>query len=117
MKAADRKRLQALREQVCRANKSLVDLGLVVSTFGNVSGIDREIGLIAIKPSGVDYDELTPANMVVLDLDGNKVEGDLNPSSDTKTHVRLYKTFPEIGGIVHTHSKNATAWAQARRPL
>jgi len=117
MKAADKKRLQVLREQVCRANKSLVDLGLVVSTFGNVSGIDREIGLIAIKPSGVDYDDLTPANMVVLDVDGNKVEGDLNPSSDTKTHVRLYKAFPEIGGIVHTHSRNATAWAQARKPL
>jgi L-ribulose-5-phosphate 4-epimerase len=117
MKAADKKRLQRLREEVCRANVSLVERGLIVSTFGNVSGIDREIGLIAIKPSGVDYADLTPADMVVLDLKGTKVEGDLNPSSDTKTHVYLYREFPEIGGIVHTHSRHATAWAQARRPL
>jgi len=94
-----------------------VDRGLVVATFGNVSGVDRTLGLVAIKPSGVDYDELTPANMVVLGLDGKKVEGDLNPSSDTKTHIRLYREFPDIGGVVHTHSRHATAWAQARRAL
>ncbi len=117
MKPADRKILAHLRESVCAANKSLVDRGLVVATFGNVSGIDRSLGLIAIKPSGVDYDDLTPQNMVVLDLAGKKVEGDLNPSSDTKTHVRLYREFPDIGGIVHTHSRYATAWAEARRSL
>ena len=112
-----RKLALRLREEVCRANVELVDLGLVISTFGNVSGIDRELGLIAIKPSGVGYADLSPANMVLLDLDGKRIEGDLNPSSDTKTHVRLYREFPEIGGIVHTHSKFATAWAQARLPL
>jgi L-ribulose-5-phosphate 4-epimerase len=106
-----------LREAVYRANLELVEKGLVVSTFGNVSGIDRELGLIAIKPSGVEYDDLSPANMVLLDLEGRRVEGDLNPSSDTKTHVRLYKEFPEIRGVVHTHSLHATAWAQARLPL
>jgi L-ribulose-5-phosphate 4-epimerase len=110
-------RLQKLREQVYKANMELVERGLVVSTFGNVSGIDRDLGLIAIKPSGVDYAHLSPANMVVLDLEGKKVEGDLNPSSDTKTHVRLYREFGEIGGVVHTHSRYATAWAEARRPL
>ena len=113
----DRKRLLKLREDVYRANMDLVDRGLVVSTFGNVSGIDRELGLIAIKPSGVDYGELSPANMVVLDLSGKRVEGELNPSSDTKTHVRLYKEFADIGGVVHTHSRFATAWAEARKPL
>ncbi|MGA2974523.1 MAG: L-ribulose-5-phosphate 4-epimerase AraD [Spirochaetia bacterium] len=117
MKAAAGKRLLRLREDVYRANLSLVDHGLVVSTFGNVSGIDRELGLIAIKPSGVEYADLAPKNMVVLDLEGRKVEGDLNPSSDTRTHVRLYREFTDIGGIVHTHSRHATAWAQARRPL
>jgi L-ribulose-5-phosphate 4-epimerase len=117
MSESKAKRLAHLREEVYKANMSLVERGLVVSTFGNVSGIDREIGLIAIKPSGVDYDELSPSNMVVLDLDGKKVEGDLNPSSDTRTHVRLFKAFPEIGGVVHTHSRHATAWAQARRAL
>jgi L-ribulose-5-phosphate 4-epimerase len=115
--AADKKRLQRLRETVCAANRSLVDRGLVVATFGNVSGVDRTLGLVAIKPSGVDYDELTPGNMVVLGLDGKKVEGDLNPSSDTKTHIRLYREFPDMGGVVHTHSRHATAWAQARRAL
>lgn len=115
--ATDRKRLQKLREEVYRANVDLVERGLVVSTFGNVSGIDRQLGLIAIKPSGVDYADLSPATMVVLDLDGKRVEGDLNPSSDTKTHVRLYREFAEIGGVVHTHSRYATAWAEARRPL
>ena len=114
---AERRRLQTLRQEVYRANRDLVERGLVVSTFGNVSGIDRELGLIAIKPSGVDYDDLSPSTMVVLDLDGNRVEGDLNPSSDTKTHVRLYREFAQIGGVVHTHSRFATAWAQAKRPL
>ncbi len=117
MKGTDKKRLLRLREEVYEANMKLVERGLVVSTFGNVSGIDRQIGLIAIKPSGVDYDELSPGNMVVLDLEEKKVEGDLNPSSDTKTHVRLYREFAEIGGVVHTHSRHATAWAEARRPL
>lgn len=109
--------LKKLREAVYRANIELVDRGLVVSTFGNVSGIDRSLGLIAIKPSGVEYDDLSPSNMVVLDLEGRRVEGDLNPSSDTKTHVFLYRSFPEIGGVVHTHSVHATAWAQSRLPL
>jgi L-ribulose-5-phosphate 4-epimerase len=116
-KGTARKRLQRLREEVYRANMDLVARGLVVSTFGNVSGIDREIGLIAIKPSGVDYDDLAPGNLVIVDLDGKKVEGDLNPSSDTKTHVRLYREFTGIGGVVHTHSRHATAWAEAKRPL
>jgi L-ribulose-5-phosphate 4-epimerase len=115
--SADARRLAALREAVYRANMSLVERGLVVSTFGNVSGADRELGLIAIKPSGVEYAGLSPANMVVLDMDGKKVEGDLNPSSDTRTHVRLYRELPGIGGVVHTHSRYATAWAQARRAL
>jgi L-ribulose-5-phosphate 4-epimerase len=117
MSATKTERLARLREEVYKANMSILERGLVVSTFGNVSGIDREIGLIAIKPSGVDYAGLSPANMVVLDLDGRKVEGELNPSSDTKTHVRLYREFKEIGGIVHTHSRRATAWAEARRAL
>lgn len=86
--------------------------GLVTFTWGNVSAIDRESGLFVIKPSGVDYDKLTPEMMVVMDLNGNKVEGNLNPSSDTATHLELYKAFPEIGGIVHTHSSYATSWAQ-----
>ena len=109
--------IKRLREAVYRANLELVEQGLVVSTFGNVSGIDRELGLVAIKPSGVEYDDLAPSNMVLLDLDGKRVEGDLNPSSDTKTHILLYKNFSEIGGVVHTHSLHATAWAQARLPL
>jgi L-ribulose-5-phosphate 4-epimerase len=115
--AAEKKRLRTLRDSVCQANLAIVDRGLVVATFGNVSGIDRELGLIAIKPSGVEYGELSPESMVVLDLDGNKVEGTFNPSSDTRTHVRLYREFPGIGGVVHTHSRSATAWAQARRGL
>ena len=117
MKPADKRRLLKLREAVWKANLRLVEHGLVVATFGNVSGIDRDLGLIAIKPSGVDYTELSPRNMVILNLEGKKVEGDLNPSSDTRTHVRLYREFPEIGGIVHTHSRHATAWAQSCRPL
>lgn len=115
--AARKRSLQRLREEVYQANMRLVEHGLVVATFGNVSGIDRRLGLIAIKPSGVDYAELSPKNMVIMDQEGKKVEGDLNPSSDTKTHVMLYREFPEIGGVVHTHSRHATAWAQACRPL
>jgi len=117
MKAANQRGVRRLREAVCKANLELVEKGLVVSTFGNVSGIDRALGLIAIKPSGVEYDDLSPSNMVLLDLDGRRVAGDLNPSSDTKTHVLLYRRFPEIGGVVHTHSLHATACAQARLPL
>lgn len=90
---------------------------LVTYTWGNVSGIDRESGLVVIKPSGVEYNELTPENLVVLDLDGNRVEGDLNPSSDTKIHLELYKAFPMLGGIVHTHSPYAVAWAQAGKDI
>ena len=90
---------------------------LVTYTWGNVSGIDREKGLFVIKPSGVDYDKLRPEDMVVMDLEGNRVEGDLNPSSDTPTHLELYKAFEKIGGIVHTHSPHATAWAQAGRDV
>jgi L-ribulose-5-phosphate 4-epimerase len=113
----DAKRTRRLREQVCRANLELVAKGLVIETFGNVSGIDRELGIIAIKPSGVDYDDLDPSKIVLVDLAGKRVAGDLAPSSDTPTHVRLYREFPEIGGVVHTHSRYATAWAQARRAL
>ncbi len=118
MKSAGRQqRIRSLREAVHRANIELVEQGLVVSTFGNASGIDRELGLIAIKPSGVEYDRLSPSTMVLLDLDGKRIEGKLNPSSDTKTHVMLYRKFPDIGAVVHTHSLYATAWAQARVPL
>ncbi|HES0320438.1 TPA: class II aldolase/adducin family protein, partial [Streptococcus pyogenes] len=95
------KNLQEMRERVCAANKSLPQHGLVKFTWGNVSEVCRELGRIVIKPSGVDYDLLTPENMVVTDLDGNVVEGDLNPSSDLPTHVELYKAWPEVGGIVH----------------
>ena len=109
--------LEALRKQVYEANMELPRRGLVTYTWGNVSGIDREKGLVVIKPSGVEYNELTPENLVVLDLDGNRVEGDLNPSSDTKTHLELYKAFPTLGGIVHTHSPYAVAWAQAGRDI
>ena len=107
--------LEELRKQVYEANMELPRRNLVTYTWGNVSGIDREKGLVVIKPSGVEYDELTPENLVVLDLDGNRVEGELNPSSDTKTHLELYKAFPTLGGIVHTHSPYAVAWAQAGR--
>ena len=109
--------LEKLREEVYRANMELPERGLVVYTWGNVSGIDRESGLVVIKPSGVEYKDLTPANLVVVDLNNNVVEGSMNPSSDTKTHVELYRTFPEIGGIVHTHSSHAVAWAQAGRDI
>ncbi|MFW5947347.1 MAG: L-ribulose-5-phosphate 4-epimerase AraD [Gemmatimonadota bacterium] len=109
--------LAALREQVYRANLDLVASGLVMGTFGNVSGIDREAGVFAIKPSGVPYDELTPAAMVPVSLEtGEVLEGDLRPSSDTPTHRELYRAFP-CGGIAHTHSEYATSLAQARRPV
>ena len=109
--------LEALKQQVYEANMELPKRGLITYTWGNVSGIDRESGLFVIKPSGVDYDLLKPEDMVVMDLNGNRVEGTMNPSSDTPTHVELYKAFSEIGGIVHTHSPHATAWAQAGRGL
>lgn len=105
--------LEKLKEDVFKANLDLVKHGLVILTWGNVSGIDRESGLVVIKPSGVSYDTMKVSDMVVVDLDGIVVEGDLRPSSDTPTHLALYKAFPEIGGIVHTHSTYATAWAQA----
>ena len=105
--------LEQLKEKVCQANLDLVKHGLVIFTWGNVSAIDRASGLVVIKPSGVSYDNMKPEDMVVVDLDGKVVEGSLNPSSDTPTHVVLYKAFPHIGGVVHTHSTYATAWAQA----
>lgn len=105
--------LEHLRESVLEANLELQRRSLVLYTFGNASGIDRDRGLVVIKPSGVPYEELTAASLVVLDLDGRVVEGDLNPSSDAPTHLELYRGFPEIGGVAHTHSTWATAWAQA----
>ena len=105
--------LETLKEQVFQANLDLVKHGLVIFTWGNVSAIDRASQLVVIKPSGVSYDAMKASDMVVVDLDGNIVEGSLNPSSDTPTHLVLYKAFPEIGGVVHTHSTYATAWAQA----
>ena len=109
--------LANLREEVMKANQELVREGVVKFTFGNVSGISREEGLVAIKPSGVPYDELTPAEIVVTDLDGRVVDSNLRPSSDLPTHLELYKAFPNIGGVAHTHSEYATSWAQARRPI
>ena len=109
--------LEELKEEVFKANLQLVKYGLVVLTWGNVSGIDREKGLFVIKPSGVPYDEMKASDMVVMDLNGNKVEGDLNPSSDTPTHLELYRNFKDIGGIVHTHSPWACSWAQAGRDI
>jgi len=105
--------LEELKQRVCQANLDLVRHGLVIFTWGNVSGIDRESGLVVIKPSGVGYDTMSPADMVVVDLQGNIVEGTLRPSSDTPTHLALYRAFAEVGGVVHTHSTYATAWAQA----
>ena len=106
--------LEKLKETVWRANLDLVKHNLVVFTWGNVSGIDREKGLVVIKPSGVEYDRLTPEDMVVVDLaTGKVVEGTLNPSSDTPTHLAIYRAFGDVGGVVHTHSTYATAWAQA----
>ena len=109
--------LEQLKLEVYEANMELPRRNLVTYTWGNVSGIDREKGLFVIKPSGVDYDKLRPEDLVVMDLKGNKIEGSLNPSSDTKTHVVLYNEFPEIGGIVHTHSPYAVGWAQAGRDI
>jgi L-ribulose-5-phosphate 4-epimerase len=109
--------LSDLKAEVCEANRALEPSGLVRLTWGNVSGIDRAAGLWAIKPSGVDYGDLRPEDMVVLDLEGQVVEGALRPSSDTKTHLHLYRSFPEIGGITHTHSVHATMFAQAGREL
>lgn len=106
-----------LREQVWEANMELPRKNLVIYTFGNVSGIDRDHGIIAIKPSGVPYEELTPDMIVLVDMDNNIVDSSFKPSSDTKTHIVIYKNFPNIGGIVHTHSTYATAWAQAQKPI
>ena len=109
--------LEQLKKEVYEANMLLPRYGLITFTWGNVSGIDRESGLFVIKPSGVEYDRLSPDDMVVVDLEGNKVEGHYNPSSDTPTHVVLYNRFPKVGGIVHTHSSWATSWAQAGRDV
>jgi L-ribulose-5-phosphate 4-epimerase len=109
--------LTELKEQVLEANLDLVKQGLVIFTFGNASGIDRGKGLVAIKPSGVPYEKLRLEDMIVTDLDGRIVEGKVKPSSDLATHLLLYKEFPSIGGVAHTHSEYATAWAQAGRPI
>lgn len=110
--------LEELRQRVCEANLQLVAEGLVLRTFGNVSGIDRDSGHVAIKPSGVPYDDMRPEHMVLVSLEtGLIAEGDLKPSSDTPTHLEMYRAFGEIGGVAHTHSLFATAWAQARRDL
>ena len=105
--------LEKLKQEVLEANLDLVKNNLVILTWGNVSALDRETGLVVIKPSGVSYDDMKAEDMVVVDLDGNIVEGDLRPSSDTPTHLSIYRNFPEVGGVVHTHSTYATAWAQA----
>ena len=109
--------LQILRQQVLDANLELVRRGLVLYTFGNASGIARDQGLIAIKPSGVPYDTMSSQDIVVTDMTGRVVEGKLRPSSDLPTHIEIYKRFPDAGGVAHTHSEFATAWAQARRPI
>ena len=109
--------LDSLKSDVFKANLDLVTYGLVIFTWGNVSGIDRKNGWVVIKPSGVSYDVMQAEDMVVVDLNGNVVEGRLKPSSDTPTHIELYKAFPRIGGVVHTHSTFATAWAQAGRDI
>ena len=109
--------LEELKKKVYEANMELSRRGLITYTWGNVSGIDRDTGYFVIKPSGVDYDKLRPEDMVVMDLEGKRIEGTLNPSSDTPTHLELYKKYPEIGGVVHTHSPEATSWAQAGRDI
>lgn len=109
--------LEALKEQVLRANLDLVKYGVVIFTWGNVSAVDRETGLVVIKPSGVDYSVMKAEDMVVVDINGNIVEGRLNPSTDLPTHLEIYKAYPEVGGVVHTHSAHATAWAQAGRGI
>ncbi|RZK54449.1 MAG: L-ribulose-5-phosphate 4-epimerase [Pedobacter sp.] len=108
---------QAIKEQAYSANMQLPKLNLVLFTFGNVSAADRSLGVFAIKPSGVPYEDLTVEKMVIVDFDGNTIEGDLRPSSDTKTHAVLYKNWDDINGIVHTHSTYATSWAQAQLPI
>lgn len=108
---------EGLKERVCAANLDLVKHGLVILTWGNVSEIDRAAGVLAIKPSGVPYDRMKPSDMVVVGLDGKAVEGTLRPSSDLATHLALYRAFPSVGGVVHTHSTYATAWAQACRDI
>jgi len=110
-------KLQSLREQVLEANLELVRRGLVLYTFGNASGIDRDQGLVVIKPSGVPYDSMKPEDLVITDLDGQIIEGSLKPSSDLPTHLVLYRAFAQIGGIAHTHSRAATAWAQAQKEI
>jgi len=110
-------RYEKIKQQVFQCNIELSRQKMVIHTFGNVSAVDRDEGIIAIKPSGVDYDVLTPDDIVILDLDGNIMEGDKRPSSDTKTHIVLYKHFPEIGGVAHTHSAFAVAWAQAAKSI
>jgi L-ribulose-5-phosphate 4-epimerase len=115
--AALTERLQILRRQVWQSNMDLQKHHLVTFTWGNVSGIDRASGYVVIKPSGVAYEALSPENMVVVDLSGAVIEGELNPSSDTATHLELYRAFPSLGGVVHTHSSYATAWAQAGKPI
>ena len=109
--------LEELKKKVYEANIFLPKYGLVTFTWGNVSAIDRESGYFVIKPSGVEYEDMGPEDMVIMDLDRNKVEGNLNPSSDTATHIEIYKGFKEVGGIVHTHSSYATSWAQAGRGI
>ena len=109
--------LEQLRTEVLEANLEIVRRGLVLYTFGNASGIDRSSGLVAIKPSGVPYESMKPSDLVIADLDGKIVEGSLRPSSDLATHLHLYREFPSIGGVVHTHSEYATAWAQAGKPI
>lgn len=109
--------LDELREEICEANRRLTDSGLVKLTWGNVSGIDRDKAIFGIKPSGIDYNALKPKDIVLVDLDGKVVDGNLNPSSDTKTHLELYKAWPEIGGITHTHSSSATSLAQLGKEL
>jgi len=109
--------LEQLKKEVWEANMELPRYGLVTFTWGNVSGIDRERGLVVIKPSGVPYEKLQPEDLVVVDLQGNRIEGSLKPSSDTPTHLVLYRAFPGIGGVVHTHSPWATSWAQAGKPI
>lgn len=109
--------LEELKQRVYEANLLLPKYGLVTFTWGNVSEIDRETGYFVIKPSGVDYETMKPEDMVVMDLEGNRIEGHYKPSSDTPTHIELYKKYPDIGGIVHTHSPQATAWAQAGRSI
>ena len=111
------KRLKELKEKVCKANLALVKYDLVTLTWGNVSGIDRDEDLVAIKPSGVNYDDLQPEHMVLVDLDGNVVDGDLRPSSDTPTHVRLYNAFEDIEGVAHSHSLYATMFCQACKEI